>query len=176
MRYHGALVVLHWVLALLILASLGVGALVLTNIPNSSPDKLLALKAHMGVGAAILVLTVVRLMVRGTTKHPPEAKTGMRWADRLAPWAHWALYVGVLLMAGSGIGISVQANLAAIVFGGQGNLPADFSGLAARQMHGVIGALLSAVVVLHVVAALFHQFILRDGLLKRMGFGRRWGT
>ncbi len=39
--------------------------------------------------------------------------------------------------------------------------------------HGTLAALLAGFIVLHVLAALFHQFVLKDGLLRRMLFGRR---
>jgi len=37
----------------------------------------------------------------------------------------------------------------------------------------VISRLLMAMIALHVSAALYHTFILRDGLLRRMWFGKR---
>jgi hypothetical protein len=46
-RYHPLLAALHWLLALLLIAALALGALVLVNIPNSSPMKIEALRSHM---------------------------------------------------------------------------------------------------------------------------------
>jgi cytochrome b561 len=42
-----------------------------------------------------------------------------------------------------------------------------------RSVHYAISRLLMAVIVLHVAAALYHTFDLRDGLLRRMWFGRQ---
>jgi cytochrome b561 len=53
-------------------------------------------------------------------------------------------------------------------------LPADFWVFPMRPVHYVISRLLMALIALHVVAALYHTFILRDGLLRRMWFGRRY--
>jgi cytochrome b561 len=39
--------------------------------------------------------------------------------------------------------------------------------------HIFFAMLLSGLVVLHVLAALYHQFVRRDGLFRRMAFGRR---
>jgi len=58
-------------------------------------------------------------------------------------------------------------------FKGIGHLPADFSGHAARVAHGVLAKLLIALIAGHALAALYHQFIRKDGLLGRMGFGSR---
>src|SRR5262249_36913572 len=46
-RYHPVLVVLHWFLALFIVAALALGALVLVKIPNTDPMKIEALRSHM---------------------------------------------------------------------------------------------------------------------------------
>jgi cytochrome b561 len=172
-RYHKALVVLHWVLAVLLLVALAMGTFQLKTIPNTSPEKIFALRAHMIAGGLILVLMLVRLVVRLRTRHPAPATTGNPLLDRLAPVMHWAMYALVLVMAGSGVAMSVMAGLPAIVFGGSGTLPASFDALPPRAVHGLVAKLLLLAIALHVVAALFHHFIRRDGLLRRMGFGPR---
>lgn len=172
-RYHSALVVLHWLLAVMLIVALTMGTLALETLPNSSPDKIGALQGHMVVGGLILLLTLVRLVVRLKTAHPAPASTGNALADRLAPLAHGALYLLVLAMAGSGIALSLQAGLPGIVFGGVGNLPEDFSGFLPRAVHGIVAKLLMLTIALHVLAALYHQFVRKDGLLSRMGFGPR---
>jgi cytochrome b561 len=172
-RYHPALVVLHWLIALLVLLGLVMGTLGLSTLPNSSPDKIGALQGHMIVGGTILLLTLLRLVVRHVTMHPPPVPTGFALGDRLAPLVHGGLYLAVLAMAGSGIAISIGAGLPAIVFGGQGSLPVDFSHLTARGVHGIVAKVLMALVALHVAAAVYHQWVRRDGLLTRMGFGPR---
>ena len=172
-RYHPLLVSLHWLLAVLIVFSLAMGFAVLTNIPNVSPDKIFALRGHMIAGIAILVLMLVRLAARLGTRRPAPVSTGNALLDRLAPAMHYALYGVVLLMAASGIGLAVQADLPGIVFGGSGaRLPESFAAFRPRAVHGVLAWLLLALVGLHVAAAAFHQFVLRDGLLSRMRLAR----
>ena len=172
-RYHGALVALHWLLALLLIAALAIGTFALKTVPNSSPDKIDALRVHMIAGGLILLLTLLRLAVRLKTAHPAPASTGYALLDRLAPATHWALYGLVLLMAGSGVAMSVLAGLPGIVFGGVGSLPVNFDALPPRAVHGIVAKLLMLAIALHIAAALYHQFVRRDGLLARMGFGRR---
>src|SRR5207247_7435923 len=72
-RYHPALVVLHWALALLIIAALGLGAVVMVKIPNASPMKVEALRSHMSGGMAILVLMLMRMVIRVRSSHPAPA-------------------------------------------------------------------------------------------------------
>ena len=132
-----------------------------------------ALQGHMTVGGLILLLMLIRLVVRLKTAHPAPATTGNAALDRLAPLTHWGLYALVLLMAGSGVAMSVLAGLPDIVFGGVGALPVDFNSLLPRFVHGIVAKLLMLAIGLHIAAALYHQFVRRDGLLARMGFGAR---
>jgi cytochrome b561 len=171
-RYHPLLVALHWILAVLIIAALALGALVMVKMPNTDPMKLEALRSHMIGGTLILVLMLVRLVVRIRTEHPAPPSTGMRVLDRLAWVSHRMLYAAVLGMAVSGLIMALQTGLPGILFGGT-TLPADFWVYPIRSVHYVISRVLMAVITLHIVGALYHTLLLRDGLLRRMFFGRR---
>ena len=52
-------------------------------------------------------------------------------------------------------------------------LPENFYDFIPRRVHGLLAKLLMALVLLHVAGALYHQFVQRDGLMARMGFGKR---
>ena len=120
-----------------------------------------------------------------------DAQAGASLADRYAPArassrtrnallphpavvGHVGLYVLVLAMVGSGIGIAISADLFGIAFGGSGApLPADFNDYAARVAHGLIATLLLALIAMHLAGWAYHQFFLRDRLISRMWFGKR---
>jgi cytochrome b561 len=172
-RYHPALVVLHWLLALLIIAALALGALVMVKIPNTSPMKLEALRSHMFGGSGILALMLIRLVIRTRTAHPAPASAGHPLFDWLAWASHRLFYVTVVAMASSGIIMALQTGLFDTVFLGQGQLPADFWAFPIRSVHYALSRLLMTLIAVHIVAALYHAFALRDGLLGRMFFGRR---
>jgi cytochrome b561 len=172
-RYQPLLVVMHWLLALLILASLALGATVLVKIPNTDPMKIDALRNHLGGGLLLLVLMLMRLVVRIRTAHPPRASSGSPILDRLAWLSHRLLYMLVLAQAGSGLTLALQAGLPNALFGGHGALPPDFWVFPMRAVHYAISRLLMALIALHVAGALYHAFVLRDGLLRRMWFGSR---
>lgn len=175
-RYHASLVALHWLLAALILFSLGMGFFVLEGLPNSSPDKVSALRGHTIFGVAILALMLARFAVRIGSRRPPPVLTGHALFDRLAPLVHYALYAVVLLMAASGIALALQAGLPGILFGGSGSpLPDSFSQFRPRGVHGLLAWLLAALVALHIAGALFHQLVRRDRLLSRMAFKKGSG-
>ncbi|HYM01759.1 MAG TPA: cytochrome b/b6 domain-containing protein, partial [Stellaceae bacterium] len=135
--------------------------------------KLEALSKHMAGGVVILLLMLVRLGVRARTAHPPAASTGNAALDRIAWLSHRLFYPAVFGMAGSGVIMALQADLPAIVYGGEGSLPADFWVFPIRWVHYGLSRLLVALIALHISGALYHTLILKDGLLRRMLFGRR---
>lgn len=172
-RYHPLLVSLHWLLFALILLSLGVGFFVLRNMPNSDPQKIGILLVHMSAGMAILALMAVRLAVRLWTSHPPQASIGVRLADRLAKPVHYGFYVLVLMMAATGLATALLAGLNEIVFQGSGEpLPADLGVYPTRVAHGYAASIFVVLIGMHAAAALYHQFVRKDGLAGRMWFGR----
>lgn len=173
-RYHPALVALHWILGVLILIALFGGTFVLDAMPNDHPLKVQGLQGHMTVGIVIAALMVIRLAVRFFTAKPPHADIGNTLLNRLSVWAHWAFYVLVFGMIASGIGMSVLAGLPPIVFGGSGDpLPVTFDDLPPRIAHGFFATALMLLIAGHVAAAFYHQFVRKDGLLRRMWFGKR---
>jgi len=173
-RYHPVLVALHWFLAAFIALALALGMFVLKPIPNASPDKLEALRAHMIGGVLIFALMIVRLVLRIRSARPDPASTGAPLLDRVARTSHVAFYGLVAGMVGTGLATAWLAGLPAIVFGGSGTaLPDSFYVFPTRVIHGLIAKVLIALIAIHATAALYHQFVRRDRLLQRMWFGRR---
>lgn len=173
-RYHPILVILHWLIALMLIVALMMGTFVLDPMPNSSPEKIDALKGHMIGGFVLLALMVLRFGVRSATKKPVRNTTGKPLADMLSFAVHYGFYVMVIGMAFSGMATSAAAGLPDIVFGGSGQpLPEDFFEFAPRIVHAIIAKLLMLMVVMHIVGAVYHQVILKDNLVSRMKPGKR---
>jgi cytochrome b561 len=173
-RYHPLLVTLHWLLAVLIVGMLGVGFFWLAKLPNADPGKLDVLELHMIIGMSILALMALRLVVRLVTARPARASVGSPALDRLAPLTHYGFYVVVLLMVTSGYATAILAGLNRSVFGRSGEpLPSRFDIYPSFLAHRTLALLLAALIVLHTLAAFYHHFIRRDGLLRRMALGRR---
>ncbi len=167
-KYHPVQAVLHWTLAWFIIASLAFGAFVLVNVPNADPRKLDMLQWHMGLGMAIFAAMLVRLLVRWRTARPAPA------SSRAAGWAHLAFYVLVFGMAISGYATALIARLNEIVFARSGApLPASFEAFPTFHVHAWIALVLSILIGLHVLAALWHWLARHDGVMRRMGFGGR---
>jgi len=172
-RYHPALVALHWLLALLIVLALIAGNVLLEATPNSDPAKIGGLRNHMGLGIVIGVLMLIRLIVRQTTGKPPHADTGNRLLNIAGLAAHWGLYILVLVMVASGLGIALSAGLPAIIGGSGDPLPADFSAYPPRAVHGIVSVLLMLLILAHFAGWAYHALFVKDRLLARMWFGKR---
>jgi len=186
-RYNPVLVTLHWIIAILIFGTAflamgggeggreGGGAATLGGIP--------ILGVHMILGITVLVLLMIRLIVRWRTQHPEWATTGNRFLDKVGELTHWALYFFTFCMTVTGIFLATRGNRLARTFGlasvtPQGQFqPGQFRqrGFSIGMFHGATWFFLLLLVLLHVGAALYHQFILKDNLLGRMWYGKQTG-
>ncbi|NWG35517.1 MAG: cytochrome b/b6 domain-containing protein [Chloroflexi bacterium] len=171
-RYHPVHVALHWLMFLLVVMMLGVGKFVMPGIPADSPQKPSMLQTHAYIGIFITLLLIVRIILYFTTQRPAPADAGNAFLNFVARAVHLLLYLLLIGMAVSGLGMFQQANLPA-VFSGAAPYPADFFAYPPRMGHGLVSTLLVLLIVLHVGAALYHQFIRKDNLLSRMWFGKR---
>jgi len=135
-----------------------------------------AIGIHMIFGIVVLVLLVVRLIVRWTTKHPDWASTGNKFLDGVGGLTHFGLYLLTFSMVITGIILADQRGILARTFGiGSTPTPGSFGrgGFSLGFLHGGIWTLLLLLILLHVGAALYHQFIVKDNLLTRMWFGKK---
>ena len=171
LRHAPAIRALHWLVAGLIIAALVMSTLVMPGIRNDSPEKIDALRRHMSVGTLVFLLTLARLFVRRRTLRPDFLSSDMIWADWLARSVHRVFDLLILTMIGSGIGMALLGGLLPIIFGASGVLPMNLEALPLHALHRGIGFGLFGLLALHVGGALYHQLILRDGLIERMAPG-----
>lgn len=172
-RYHPLFVLIHWAVAFAIANLLLRGVLIMRYIANSDPAKVDGLRAHMYAGTLVLVLMVMRLVLRRRGQHPPRATARNRHLELVAWASHRLLYILVIAQELSGLYMAVQTGLPDVLIMERGALPADFWEFPVRGVHYALSRLLMATITLHIAGALYHTFILRDGLLRRMSFGRR---
>jgi cytochrome b561 len=168
-HYTRTAVSLHWLMAAFIPAALFMGW-TMTDMAIS-PAKLALYNYHKWLGVTILALALLRICWRLTHRAPPLLPMA-RW-QRLAAYAgHAMLYVLLLAVPVSGWCYS-NATGYPIVYLGWVPLP-DLVGrdkaLAAQlvEVHETLAIALVVLVVLHVLAALQHHFIHKDGTLRRM--------
>lgn len=172
-HYHLLLRILHWLLALMIVGVLFVGFTVLQSTPNADPQKLALLKMHILGGMGIGLLMIMRLITRLTTQKPAPIDTGNHLLNIAGKVAHWVLYLLVFALVASGLATANMVGLPDIIFNGQGQLPVNFNNILPLRAHGVIATTLTLFIALHGLAAMYHHFIRKDGLIARMWFFSR---
>lgn len=168
-QYGSVAVTIHWLSVLLIIALLGSGFRAAGTIDLAAKAQILSI--HAPIGLAILLLTFVRIGWWVFADRKPDPVAGMpTWQDRSARAVHLLFYIVILGMTASGIGMFILSGTGAILFGGaEGQLP-DFWDFKPRIPHAIGARLMLALFVFHSAAALYHHFVKKDRLLKRMWF------
>lgn len=170
-RYGAIPVSIHWLTAILILFALGSGFQAGSALDPQTKAALL--RMHIPAAVIALLLTAFRIVWWWLFDKKPEPVRGSPlWQERLARGVHIALYVVVLGMIASGIGMMVLSGAGPVVFGGTDAQLPNFMQYPPRIPHGLGANLLVALLLAHVGAALYHHFIRRDGLLWRMWYAR----
>lgn len=168
-RYNATARLFHWTIALL------VAGMFLTDwlrgaAERGSPERVWWLSAHESLGLLVLVLTIGRLCWRLTHPAPPIHGTAL--IRKAAQAGHALLYLATLGLPLAGIGRAMASGGDVVFFGLR--IPSltgrnDVIETIASFLHGgLVMNLLLALIAGHVLAALWHQFILKDGTLKRM--------
>jgi len=170
-RYHPVHVAIHWLMALLVFMMLGIGKFIMPGISPEDPQKVMLLQSHTYFGGAIAILLVVRLVLRFTAKRPAPADAGNAFLNFVGKAVHFLLYLFLIGMALSGLGLFQLADLPS-VFSAAKPYPSNFFDYLPRIGHGLTSWVLLALVALHIGAAIYHQFLKRDNLLSRMWFGK----
>ena len=163
--FHPFARLLHWLMAVLILAMLFIGVSMVADLSLRHP---VLISLHKATGLALLVLVVLRIAVRLTLPHPPlpnDLPKLQRWA---AGASHLLLYGLMLAMPLLGWAM-LSAGDYPRPFGLPAIAPHNLQLYAVlRQAHGWAGYLLFATVLVHVGAALMHAWVRRDGVLRSM--------
>ncbi len=169
--YGNVAVTIHWLSALLIIVLLGSGFRAGQTTDPAAKAEILTVHAPLGI--SVLVLTLARLFWWWIFDTPPKPMgNNPAWQEKTAKAVHALLYIVILGMAASGIGMFVLSGAGAILFGGAEGVLPDFGTFAPRVPHGLGARAMVALFVLHSGAALYHHFVKRDATLKRMWFGR----
>lgn len=167
-RYGSVAITIHWLTALMIVALFATGLLAAAQVDPAA--KVALLRAHIPIGAGVLLLTLLRIVWwLVADRHPAPPAGQPAWQQFIAKAVHIGLYMVVLVTASSGIAtIILSGALPAII--GSATLP-NLETVLPRAVHGIMSRVMLGLLALHIGAALYHQFIRRDRLLARMGVG-----
>lgn len=163
LRYNNVAVLLHWLTALVVVVQIYVG-FTFHNMERG-PERGEWFTWHKTIGATILILAIVRLAWRLMHKPPPFPPELPRWERIAAVWNHRAFYFLLIVLPLTGlIAVSGGADQATTGLVGGLRLPlipgiSEDAGDASGGIHEWLVKITIALVVLHVGAALKHQFV-----------------
>ena len=152
--YSGLQIALHWIVVALVAFQLVFGEdmadFFKMELRGETPSSATALSGnlHIWIGFAILAAALIRLALRSRRIPPPEE--GNRVLALLARITHFAFYAILILMPITG-GLAYYLDVPVL-----------------GEIHEFGKPVLIALITLHVLAALWHQFIRRDGLITRI--------
>ena len=174
-RYTTTAIVLHWIIAAAVIGQIGLGWW-MQEIPKIPVGpRVNAFNLHKSIGLTVLMLMVVRLAWRATHR-PPSLPSMPTWQAKAARINHWVLYACLFIQPLTGYLGSAVSGYPVLYFGFV--LPSwapksVFLKDLLSVVHLVDSGILAAAIAIHVAAALKHQFVDRNGLLRRMS---PWGT
>ena len=171
---------LHWLMALWILAAY---VIIIYLTWDHTEGIVPGLNYHKVVGFTILLPLVIRFVWRLLNPAPPLPETLPRWQVLASRISHAALYVLMLLMPitgylGNGGGVDygvlqippfMRTEMAARLFDALGITMQQWDVFFDTIHYGIVGPyVFSSLIVLHAGAALWHHFVLKDDVLRRM--------
>lgn len=190
-RYTKTAVVLHWLIAIGIFAMFALGWY-MSELPKDAPKQIafdlfdwgifnwqLAEEAsprtfyfnlHKSIGVTILALIALRIIWRFTHRPPAMLASYKAWEKKLATAVHHTLYLLMVALPLSGLVMAVNSKYGVKWFGIDFIAGLDNSPMRDlfKEVHEVVGAIMLAVLVLHIVGALKHKFIDKDTTMQRM--------
>lgn len=174
LRYNRTAQALHWLIALCLLVIVPIG-LFTDTVKAIFGDSYFTL--HKSLGMTVFMLTVFRLFWRLGHKPPPYVPDLATLQKRMSKTVHILFYVLTLALPIGGYIISSAGKWPLAWFGVElPKLPVDKDSLIwelAHFGHENGGKLIAGLIVLHILAALYHAFKLRDGVIGRMVPGLR---
>lgn len=167
-HYGVIAIILHWVMAILLIALLVLG-LYMVGLPISL-EKLKFYGWHKEYGILALMLVVIRMVWRCANITP---RLSIPLLEKIAArTVHWAFYGFMFALPITGWLITSAAGLPASFFGlfVLPNLVSPNEDLMKlfQEIHKWLGYGLIATIILHACAALKHHFINKDDILRRM--------
>ena len=147
--YSGLQIGLHWLIAILIVTAWFTGEGAGEAMETVENGGVAGFVPHVAFGLAILALVVVRVLVRLGRGAPAAPGTPGSIAVMAADWGHRLIYLLMIAVPLGGVATFFQV--------------ADVG-----EIHGLAANVLMIVVLGHAALALYHQYVLKDGLLRRM--------
>ena len=180
LRYGSVAMTLHWLIAAAVLFNIALGYY-MGDLPQSDPDRFWFIQFHKSTGLSILVLSVARVLWRVVNPMPDFSAQMPMWERVAARGVHNVFYVLIIAipLAGWAMVSSSPLGLPTMWYGlfqwphipFLAELPREQKQQiigTLRETHNTLALTALCLIVLHVAAALKHQFWNRDTVFARM--------
>ena len=175
--YSRAARLIHWVMAFIMITMIIAGIWMATD--DLWGGKFPALRGqlydyHRGMGFVLLILVVVRLIIKHRSTPPSPLPSSIPpLQQKMAHYNHVLLYAALIFHPLLGWYATNAWGVKNIPIFGLFNLPTLVDknrelGNFLLEIHGYLGFFIAALILIHIGAALMHQFIKKDGVLLRM--------
>ena len=164
-QYSKRTAILHWLIFLLVVTAFFLGHEL--DESQDAAQKLSMLPIHALGGGLILLLTLVRIYIRKMDGEPAPANAS-ELLNKIAAATHGLLNLSVIAVVVSGMAAVVTSGVIAALKANDPTLVPDFDKVAAFEFHQLFIGVLLTLVAFHVVAALYHQLIVKDNLIRRI--------
>ena len=192
-QYTKTAIVLHWLIGIGILAMFGLGWF-MADIPKDQPKAMsfdlfdlgvytwnmatevtprtFYFNLHKSVGITLLALIVVRLFWRITHRPPALLDTLTATEKKIATGGHHLLYLLMFALPITGLVMAINSKFEYGVKWFGVSLMNGLDNKAIREsfvdVHEVVGIIMLVVIGIHILGALKHKFIDKDGTMSRM--------
>jgi cytochrome b561 len=192
-QYTKTAIVLHWLIAIAIFAMFGLGWF-MADIPKDQPKAMsfdlfdlgvytwnmatevtprtFYFNLHKSVGITLLALIVLRLFWRITHRPPALLDTLTATEKKIATGGHHLLYLLMFALPITGLVMAINSKFEYGVKWFGISLMNGLDNKAIREsfvdVHEVVGITMLVVIGIHVLGALKHKFIDKDGTMSRM--------
>jgi len=192
-RYTKPAVILHWLIALVVIAMFALGWY-MTELPKEAAKQTafdlfdlgvytwhlaeevsprnFYFNLHKSIGVTLLALIALRVLWRVSHRPPALLTSYKAWEKKLATGMHHMLYLLMVAMPVSGLIMAMSGKYGVKWFGIDIIAGLDNSTLRDifKEAHEIIGVIFLIAIILHILGALKHKWIDKDGTMKRMSF------
>lgn len=174
-RYTRTAMAFHWLISVMVLGMICLGFW-MGDIPRGTPERTFYFNLHKSIGLTIAILVLFRLWWRAKNPPPPLPASVPAWQAQASRISHALLYLCLILMPLSGFSASQFTKYGVTYFGLFKIPPLGWENKDIYELlqgvHGVTATLLCILIIVHILAALKHLLVNRDGVFQRMLPGR----
>ena len=170
-KYSRIAIALHWIIAILIVANVTL-AIMSHDLPRAA--KAVYMTPHKAIGISILLFSVLRLFWRIGHKPPPLPDAIAGWQAKLRKTVQVLFYFLIIAVPLTGwLMVAAYPGAPPVNYFGLFNIDlpvGDSKALSSlgHEGHEILTKALIALIFLHVIGALKHQFIDRLPFIQRM--------